>query len=575
MRVAALFAIVLVVAAAIPVSVLLLRDGADAPPASGPTASSTAIDSRSPFHAGVLRNLEIRTDLSASGFVQLTNGSGVASAALGGADLEFTLSDLFAFGDLDGAGLDDAALVLVVTRSGRPHAVQVIAATNSSPVRTASTTLPSNSLVRQLTIESTTVIVRFRDRDAAAERERRYAFGSAELTLVSDTEAPPASLDTAFAYAIERVNVPASGETVLQRTLPPGVGADFVISLGEGQGYSLWAQSQFSNAILSVFGTRDQRTFVSRRDYVSQHTGVSSITQDYVVRVINVGGSELPFRLTVTAPGGTGSSRATHVTGLPNIEPPPGGFVRPTEEFPLAVLSPSAAASLEGREGRNAVAVLRLSDGALFTAGTSQPLEMVSAAKILTMAAVMARAESQGRPLEARELDLLWPMITFSDNDSATLLWHSLGGESGVADWLQRAAIGGVQPAPLGEWGASTATASALAVLLARLYSGGLVTPEHRDLALEMLSQVIDGQRWGVSAGTDDSGDAFVLKNGWFLESDGWQVVSAGLILPEEPARTYAIVIMTDRQETWEYGIETIESVARAVNESIHSLNLR
>src|SRR5690606_26122939 len=111
-----------------------------------------------------------------------------------------------------------------------------------------------SSLVRELSVADGQLVVRFRDRDAGEERLRRYAWRDGELHLVADEDAPAESGSGEFVYAIERVTVPSGGETVLSRRLPPGVGADFVISLRQGQGYSLWAQSEFSNAILSVFG---------------------------------------------------------------------------------------------------------------------------------------------------------------------------------------------------------------------------------------------------------------------------------------------------------------------------------
>lgn len=569
MRLAALFALVVVTAAAIPLSVLFLREETPAPASAVPTTNGTpGLDGRSPFTVAALRNLAITTESAPGRSVQLANGVATL-AAPDGATLDFRLSDLFAYGNLDDTGQDDAAVVLIVTRNRRPEAIQVAAVLNSRPPATASASLPSGALVRGLSIESGEVIVQYRDTGAALERERRYTLVAGELRLQSEADAPPGSLDAAFAYAIERVEVPSGGEIVLSRTLPPGVGADFVISLGQGQGYSLWAQSQFSNAILSVFGTRDQRTVVSRNDYVSQYTGVSPVAQDYVVRVINVGGAELPFRLTITAPGGTPGGGPSTAVSLPPTEPPPGGFTRPSGQLPLAALSPAAAAALEGREGRVGAAVLRLSDGALFTAGTGEPLELVSAVKVPLMVAIMARAESEGGALQPHELDLLWPMVTFSDNDSATLLWRLLGSESGFAAWIESAGIAGFDPAPFDEWGATTATPAAMAVLLARLYSGDLLTPEHRDLALAMLNGVIDGQRWGVSAGVEAAGAAYVLKNGWFPESDGWQVVSAGIVLPDDPANAYAIAILTDRQPSLEYGIETIESAAAAIAQSL------
>ena len=559
MRIAALFLVVLAMAVSIPVGVLLLREGEQA----AVTGTPAAVPGQQGISgAAAVRNAEMATSLSATGTVQLIDGAGNAPAASGDGELAFRLSDLFVFGDLDGDGRDETAVILVVTRLGRPFAVQV----GVIGSRTSATgSLPAGSLVRSVQIDQRELAVRYRDGESGLERERRYQFGARGLVLLGETDVPPGAAESAFAYAIERVVVPAGGQALLERRLPPGLGADFLLTLNQGQGFSLWAESEFSNAILSVFGTRDQRTVVSRRDYISQYTGVSPIAQDYVVRVINVSGGELPFRLSITAPGGTPPGSGPVVGGFSGVEPPPGGFRAPQGQFPLAALSPIAAREVESGAGRVAAAVVRLSDGALFTAGSPENLELVSTVKLLILAAQMSIAEQERRELTPRELDLLWPMIAFSDNDSATLLWQSLGSEAGMQAWLESARVAGFQPAPLDEWGATTSSAAALAVMLARLYSGDLISPEHRDLALEMMDAIIEGQRWGVSAGAAESGASYVLKNGWFPEPDGWQVVSAGIVVRAGPSRAYAIAVMTDRQDSWEAGIATIEAVASAV----------
>jgi hypothetical protein len=86
-------------------------------------------------------------------------------------------------------------------------------------------------------------------------------------------------------------------------------------------------------------------------------------------------------------------------------------------------------------------------------------------------------------------------------------------------------------------------------------------------VALELLTNVIVGQTWGVPAGAAQSGDEIVgVKDGWYPDDDGWRVNSVGFISPLSPgAPPYAIAVMTNYQSSMEYGIETIEGLAAPV----------
>jgi hypothetical protein len=104
-------------------------------------------------------------------------------------------------------------------------------------------------------------------------------------------------------------------------------------------------------------------------------------------------------------------------------------------------------------------------------------------------------------------------------------------------------------------------------VLLSDLAYGDIVNSQHRAASLEMLTSVVSGQRWGIPAGADASGEEIVgVKDGWYPDEAGWRVNSVGFISPlsngEDP---YAIAVMTNRQATQEYGIATIEGLAEPV----------
>jgi hypothetical protein len=189
------------------------------------------------------------------------------------------------------------------------------------------------------------------------------------------------------------------------------------------------------------------------------------------------------------------------------------------------------------------------------------------------MTCVMSRAEEQGRLVNEWELSLMWPMITESNNDATDALWTDLGGGPGVAACLDSLGVGGITPYNGPYWGTSTASARGMATLIARLAYGDIVNAEHRAAALVMLTSVIPGQRWGVPAGADASGEEIVgVKDGWYPDEDGWRVNSIGFISPlasgQEP---YAIAVMTNQQATEEYVIETIEGLAEPVWNDIRS----
>jgi hypothetical protein len=165
-------------------------------------------------------------------------------------------------------------------------------------------------------------------------------------------------------------------------------------------------------------------------------------------------------------------------------------------------------------------------------------------------------------------------MITESDNDSTTQLWNRLGGGRAVKAYLRRIGVGSIEPYDGPYWGTSLASARAVALVFAKLAFGDILDAPHRALALDLLGKVVPSQRWGVPAGAEGrgtDGDSLALKNGWYPAEAGWRVNSAGIVFPRDgntPA--YALAVMTNSQESWRYGIATIEGVATRVHAVLH-----
>lgn len=279
--------------------------------------------------------------------------------------------------------------------------------------------------------------------------------------------------------------------------------------------------------------------------------------------------------------GGAGATTTLPPPADPTPSPQPEGASHPSEPLPagtpadreLAELSPEAQRFLEGREGRSGVAVLLPGRGVLYSSNGDQPMSMASVVKVAVMLAVMDRAVREGRELTGREMALLRPMIQESDNESTTVLWNDLGGSGAVEEYLRSIEIEDILPNAQEYWGASRATARSVARLFGKLAFEEILDRERRALAVELLSGVVPSQRWGVTAGVPDerpAGTIIGLKDGWYPAGFGWWVNSAGMLIPGDDRPAYTIAVLTRGQPSWEYGIETIEGVARSVHEALH-----
>jgi hypothetical protein len=243
-------------------------------------------------------------------------------------------------------------------------------------------------------------------------------------------------------------------------------------------------------------------------------------------------------------------------------------------ERPLSDLSPEAAKFLETRDVPWGVAVIVPSQNAVYLANADQQLEMASVVKVLIMLTVLDRAVQEHRYVAEDELELLWPMITESDNDSATYLWNQIGGGATVRGYLTRIGVSGITPYNGPYWGTSVASARAISLVLAKVAFSNLLDDFSRKLALDLLLKVVPSQRWGISPKAESQQshrDSVGLKNGWYPEEQGWRVNSAGFVVSSaghQPA--YVIAVMTNLQPNWPYGIDTIEGVSSRIHAALH-----
>ena len=535
-----------------------------------------------------LLNATYATSVTPRGAV-LRDGTFEAEAAPGSASkITVRLADLAAFGDLDGNLAPDAAVVLVSSGGGSGTFVELAAVRNEQGTAhpAATVLLGDRILVREVRIDGRRILVRLRVRGATdpfslrtREISRHYALDGNSLVLLDESEAEVQSTPAEnYVYLPVRIDIVAGSARSVAGSVAPGQIASYVAHGRAGEILDLTVRSDFDNAVLSVSGLTDGMTLVSRREYATQRAFVLPSAQDYSVKVVSLAGYELPFTLQVrvraasqtTAP----TPRPTEAplpSRTPSPLPPPGatGLI----ERPLGQASESAAVFARSRPPIWGAAIVVPSRGVVFAENADTQVPMASIVKALVLLVVLEQARQDHRPVSEADLALLWPMVTESDNDATSQLWERIGRGQAVSSYLRSVDVAGFTPDPETSWGASFASARAMAAILGKLVNGEILDAPSRALALRMLDAVVPEQRWGVSAGTDlASGDRVELKNGWYPGEEGWRVNSVGIVQPRV-GDPYAIAIVTGGRVSWQEGIDTIEGIAAPLNAAMRSVH--
>jgi beta-lactamase class A len=196
-----------------------------------------------------------------------------------------------------------------------------------------------------------------------------------------------------------------------------------------------------------------------------------------------------------------------------------------------------------------------------------------SAVKATILAALLREVQEQHRGLTTWEKSNAWRMITRSDNNAATALWKHVG-LTRLQHFLDLAGMHETTLNTWGAWGLTGITAFDETLLLRLLqYHNKVLTDHSRNYQLDLMSHVISSQAWGVRAGVP-TWFSWHIKNGWAplpnLATSPWVVNSIGCFLYKQ--RGYTIVILTDHNPGSgpNYGIATIETIARVINHDIN-----
>ncbi|MCX5557887.1 serine hydrolase [Streptomyces sp. NBC_00038] len=232
-----------------------------------------------------------------------------------------------------------------------------------------------------------------------------------------------------------------------------------------------------------------------------------------------------------------------------------------------AKLQRDITTALANRTGTVAVGLYDRSTKTTCSLRSSSAYDSASVVKVTVLATLLWDAKKHNRYLTQREADLAKAMITKSDNASTSTLWRQLG-LTKIKGFLTAAGMTQTKPGANGYWGLTQITVRDEQKLLALTTAKNSVLSDNaRAYILKLMGQVISSQRWGTPAGVP-SGVAVHVKNGWLSRAThGWRVHSVGTF--KGGGHDYTITVLTHGNSTMQYGINTIQAVAKVIHKDL------
>lgn len=245
--------------------------------------------------------------------------------------------------------------------------------------------------------------------------------------------------------------------------------------------------------------------------------------------------------------------------------------VPPARKALAGKLSAGIKDALRGRSGHHAVTVYDTVTKVSCYVDSSRHFDSASVVKAIILATLLRWHQETGRPLSATEQKRARLMITQSDNAAATALWDEVG-MTRLRHFLGLAKMRQTDLGQHGYWGLTQITAHDEMLLLELLATANpVLTPSSRSYELGLMAKVISGQRWGTPAGAP-AGITVHVKNGWLPDDTGWHINSIGAFTGKN--KDYLITVLTDDDPSEQYGINTIERVARQVHGDLNAASL-
>ncbi|GAA3068544.1 serine hydrolase [Streptomyces glomeratus] len=230
-------------------------------------------------------------------------------------------------------------------------------------------------------------------------------------------------------------------------------------------------------------------------------------------------------------------------------------------------LQQDITAALAGRKGTVAVGLYDRSTNTTCSLRATSAYDSASVVKVTVLGTLLWDAKKHNRYLTDRENTLATAMITKSDNSATSALWKQLG-LTKINGFLTAAGMTQTKPGADGYWGLTQITVQDEQKLLKLITARNSVLSDNsRAYILKLMGQVVSSQRWGTPAGAP-SGVSVHVKNGWLQRAThGWRVHSVGTF--NGNGHDYMITVLTQDNSTMDYGVATIQNVARAIHKDL------
>lgn len=240
-----------------------------------------------------------------------------------------------------------------------------------------------------------------------------------------------------------------------------------------------------------------------------------------------------------------------------------GNSERPHRVWPRSVYPPPGAVRRAQRLAASRGVSFAVIDRSLGLRGYDYGRQFSSASvsKALLLAAELRRLDREGLPLDSETKALLEPMITYSDNRAADVIYAQVGDE-GLEEVAERAGMRDFVPTP-GFWGGDQITAADMARFFYRL-DANLAGP-HRAYARRLLARITPVERWGIPQAIG-GGWSIWFKGGWRPpggEQNSGTVSHQAALLEHRRGERVALAVLTEEAPWGGGGFETIEEIAR------------
>lgn len=213
-----------------------------------------------------------------------------------------------------------------------------------------------------------------------------------------------------------------------------------------------------------------------------------------------------------------------------------------------------------------AVGVLDLDDGDSVTVGEDAQYDTASIVKVDIIAALLWQNDGD---LNTAQQQWATAAITYSDNAATTSLYREIGGQEGLDAFHAEIGLTDTEAGADGSWGLTQTTITDQLRLLEVVFGDDAVLDDAaRDWLAGLMGQVVDSQRFGVSAAADDP-SAAELKVGYLQRSATalWDVTSIGRI--EADGHTLLVAVLSEDQTTFEGGRTAIDAAVQAAVDAI------